>query len=38
LERPAVSAPRIRWLTLDEATRLIGACGDHLRPLVIFMI
>jgi integrase len=38
LERPNVSAPRIRWLTLDEADRLIGACGDHLRPLVIFMI
>jgi integrase len=38
LERPDVSAPSVRWLTLDEANRLIGACGHHLRPLVIFMI
>jgi integrase len=38
LERPEVAAPPIRWLTLDEAERLIEACGDHLRPLVIFMI
>jgi integrase len=33
-----VSVPTIRWLTLEEANRLIDACGDHLRPLVIFMI
>ena len=38
LERPDVSVPTIRWLTLEEANRLIDACGDHLRPLVIFMI
>jgi integrase len=38
LERPAVSPPPIRWLTLEEANRLIEACGDHLRPLVVFMI
>jgi integrase len=38
LERPEVGAPSIRWLTLDEANRLIEACGDHLKPLVIFMI
>ena len=37
-ERPDVARPSIRWLTLDEANRLIDACGDHLRPLVIFMI
>jgi integrase len=37
-ERPKVARPPIRWLTLDEANRLIDACGDHLRPLVIFMI
>ena len=30
--------PAIRWLTLDEANRLIDACAEHLRPLVIFMI
>ena len=38
LERPKVSQPPIRWLTLDEANRLIAACGEHLRPLVIFML
>jgi integrase len=38
LERPDVSTPPIRWLTLDEANQLIDACGDHLRPLVVFMI
>ncbi len=38
LERPDVSAPLIKWLTLDDANRLIDACGDHLRPLVVFMI
>jgi integrase len=37
-ERPEVARPPIRWLTLDEANRLIDACGDHLRPLIIFMI
>lgn len=37
-ERPAVARPSIRWLTLEEANRLIDACGDHLRPLVTFMI
>jgi hypothetical protein len=34
-ERPEVVRPPIRWLTLDEANRLIDACGDHLQPLVI---
>ena len=38
VERPDVSAAAINWLTLDEADRLISACGDHLRPLVLFMI
>jgi len=37
-ERPKVVRPAIRWLTLHEANALIDACGDHLRPLVIFMI
>ena len=36
--RKCVARPSIRWLTLDEANWLIDACGDHLRPLVIFMI
>ena len=38
LERPDVPLPAIRWLSLEEADRLIEACGDHLRPLVVFMI
>ena len=38
LRRPRVPTPAIRWLTLDEANRLIDACAEHLRPLVIFLI
>src|SRR5262249_11265361 len=38
LERPDVVQPTIRWLTLEEADRLISACAAHLRPLVVFMI
>jgi len=38
IERPKTPRPRVRSLTLDEANRLIDACGDHLRPLVIFLI
>lgn len=38
IERPDQPAGRVRWLTFDEAERLIGACADHLRPLVIFLL
>ncbi len=38
MERPNIDAPAIRWLTLAEANRLIDACGEHLRPLVIFLL
>ena len=38
IERPGTPAGRIRWLSIDEADRLITACSDHLRPLVIFML
>jgi integrase len=38
IERPKTPKPRIRWITLVEADRLIDACADHLRPLVIFLI
>jgi integrase len=38
IERPKSTDGRIRWLTIDEADRLITACSDHLRPLVIFML
>lgn len=29
-----VDSARLRWLTLDEATRLLNACGPDFRPLV----
>lgn len=38
IERPDVAAGRIRWITIDEADRLIEASAPHLRPLVIFLL
>lgn len=38
IERPEQPKGRIRWLTADEAERLIASCSDHLRPLVIFLL
>jgi integrase len=38
IERPATPPGRVRWLTIDEADKLIAACSDHMRPLVIFML
>jgi integrase len=40
-ERPVIGRPepgpeRVRRLTHEEADRLIAACNEHLRPLVIF--
>ncbi|MER9423943.1 site-specific integrase [Mesorhizobium sp. M0317] len=40
---PIISRPKkpdgvVRWLTLNEADRLIISCGRALRPLVIFLI
>lgn len=29
---------RARWLTPDEAERLIAACSPHMRPLVVFLL
>lgn len=37
IERPEASPERIRWLTIEEADRLIEASADHLRPLLIFL-
>ncbi len=37
LQRPRPSAERVRWLTLDEADRLIAASSAHLQPLIIFL-
>jgi integrase len=38
MDRPDISVPVIRWLSVEEANRLIDACGEHLRPLVIFLL
>lgn len=37
LARPKQSAGRIRWVTHDEADRLVEAAAPHIRPLVIFL-
>lgn len=37
-ERPRVSESRVRWLTPDEATVLLDAAADHLRPLLVFLL
>ena len=36
-DRPRVKDERIRWLTLDEADRLIEAASQHLKPMLIFL-
>ena len=38
IQRPRSTDPRIRWITIEEADRLVAACSDHLRPLLIFML
>jgi integrase len=38
IRRPKVETRPPVWITLAEANRLIDACADHLRPLVIFLI
>ena len=35
LERPEKPPGRVRWLVPELADRLIEACSEHLRPLVI---
>lgn len=37
IERPEAAPERIRWLTIEEADRFIGASSDHLQPLLIFL-
>lgn len=37
LQRPKPSAERVRWLSIEEADRLIAASGPHLKPLLIFL-
>ena len=38
IERPKLPPGRVRWITIEEANRLIAASAPHLRPLVIFML
>ncbi|WP_426531767.1 site-specific integrase [Bradyrhizobium sp. McL0615] len=38
IARPVLPKGRVRWITPDEADRLIAACSPHLRPLVIFLL
>jgi integrase len=38
IARPELPKGRVRWITPDEAERLIDACSPHLRPLVIFLL
>jgi integrase len=38
IARPNVAAAPFRWLTPEEAERLIAASSPHLRPLVVFML
>lgn len=42
--KPVIARPRghdkerVRWITPDEAERLIAAAAPHLRPLVVFLL
>ena len=38
MERPEKAPGRIRWIIPEEAERLIAACNEALRPLVIFLL
>lgn len=38
IARPKQPTGRIRWITHEEAERLINAAAPHLRPLVIFLL
>lgn len=37
VERPKQPRGRLRWLSPEDADRLIHACAPHLRPLVTFL-
>jgi integrase len=38
IERPTLGATRVRWLTYEEADRLVAAAVPHLRPLITFLL
>ncbi len=37
-KRPKQPKGKTRWLTVDEASRLIDACAPHLKPIVTVLI
>jgi integrase len=37
IERPRQPMGKVRWLTVEEADRLIAHCAPHLQPLVTFL-
>lgn len=37
-DRPKEPDTRVRWITKDEAAKLLDACAPHLRPLVMFLL
>lgn len=38
IERPEAAPERVRWLTIEEADKLIASASKHLRPLLIFLL
>jgi integrase len=38
VERLKEPGERVRWLTHDEADKLLEACAGHIRPLVTFLL
>jgi integrase len=38
IERPPQPKGRVRWITFEEAERLIDASAPHIRPLVLFLL
>jgi integrase len=38
IQRPKSAPERVRWITVEEADKLIAASSKHLRPLVIFLL
>jgi integrase len=38
VRRPKSPEGRIRWITIEEADRLIEAAADHMKPLITFLL
>jgi integrase len=37
-ERPRVPTPETRWLSKDQANRLVAEAAPHLQPLIVFLL